>query len=165
VKIVYRCAPLLLLTAVLAASPCAGAEEITQESILRTMNAYRKVNGLGPYVLDARMTAAAADRMRHMEELGYWAHKAPDGTPPFVWLEKRGFAFSMAGENLAEGFETVEVLVDSWMRSEGHRANILSPAYTSIGVAIIDGRVRQRAIGRSVVVLFARETVERIPSE
>lgn len=163
-KIVSR-APLLLLAALLVASPAVHAEDITPESILRTMNAYRKIQGRGPYILDARMTAAAADRMRHMEELGYWAHRAPDGTVPFVWLEKRGFAFSMAGENLAEGFETVEVLVDSWMHSEGHRANILSPAYTSIGVAIIDGRVRERAIGKSVVVLFAREKVERVPKE
>ena len=145
--------------------PVARAEEITAESVLQTMNAYRKVRGLGPYVIDARLSAAADDRIRHMEELGYWAHKAPDGTSPFVWLEKRGFAFSMAGENLAAGFETVEVLVDSWMRSEGHRANILSAAYTSVGIAIIDGHVRERATGRSVVVIFARETVERVPTQ
>jgi len=142
-----------------------SAEEITVESVLQTMNAYRKVKGLGPYVTDPRLMAAAEDRMHHMEELGYWAHKAPDGTSPFVWLEKRHFAFSMAGENLAEGFETVELLVDSWMQSEGHRANILSPNYTTVGIAIIDGRVQRRAAGRSVVVLYAREMVEKVPKE
>lgn len=145
--------------------PSASAEEITTDSVLRTMNAYRRVEGLGPYVTDPRMMAAAEDRMRHMEELGYWAHKAPDGTLPFVWLEKRKFDFSMAGENLAESFETVEILVDSWMHSEGHRANILSPSYTTVGIAIIEGRVRQRGVGRSVVVLFAREKVQPVEKE
>lgn len=149
----------------LLAAPVAGAEEITADSVLRTMNAYRHVRGLAPYFMDSRLTAAAGDRIRHMEELGYWAHKAPDGTSPFVWLEKRGFEFSMAGENLAEGFETVEVLVDSWMQSEGHRANIVSPSYTSVGIAIIEGRVQRRAVGRSVVVIFAREMVQRVAKE
>lgn len=160
----FRVSVLALLLGVLT-TPVAMAEEITPESILQTMNAYRRVQGLGPYVMDPRLMAAAEDRMRHMEELGYWAHTAPDGTKPFVWLARRGFDFSMAGENLAEGFETVEVLVDSWMHSTGHRANILSPNYSSVGIAIIDGRVQRRAIGRSVVVLFARETVQKVARE
>jgi uncharacterized protein YkwD len=154
---------LLLCVALCLAAPFVSAEPITSSSVLGTMNAYRKVTGLAPYFIDPRLTAAAEDRMRHMEDLGYWAHQAPDGTSPFTWVEKRGFNFSMAGENLAEGYETVEVLVDSWMQSSGHRANILSPAYTSVGIAIIDGHVQRRAIGRSVVVIFAREMVQRVP--
>ncbi len=141
------------------------AEEITVASVLETINAYRKVSGLAPYFLDPRLMEAADDRMRHMEDLGYWAHVAPDGTEPFVWLDKRNFRYAMAGENLAEGFETVEVLVDSWMQSRGHRENIVAPGYTSVGIAIIDGRVQSRAIGKSVVVIFARELVEKVARE
>lgn len=159
--ILVRALSTALVIVALGASS-AHSEEITAESVLQTMNAYRKVQGLGPYFMDARLMGAAEDRMRHMEDLGYWAHTAPDGTRPFVWLGPRGFAFSMAGENLAEGFETVEILVDSWMQSDGHRANILSPAYTSVGIAIIEGRVQRRAVGRSIVVIFARETVQRV---
>lgn len=148
---------------ILVFASLSGAEEITTESVLKTMNAYRKIQGLGPLLPDARLMKAAEDRMRDMEEVGYWAHKSPDGTSPFVWLEKRDFDFSMAGENLAEGFETVEVLVDSWMQSNGHRENILSPNFTSVGIAIIDGRVQRRALGKSIVVLYAREMVRRVP--
>jgi uncharacterized protein YkwD len=149
----------------LLAQPVARAEEITAASLLNTINAYRQVQGLGPYVMDPRLMAAAEDRMRHMEEHGYFAHNAPDGMAPYVWLAKRGFHYTMAGENLAAGFETTEILVDSWMQSKGHRANLLSPVYTSVGIAIIDGYVDRRATGKSVVMLFAREVVERVAKE
>lgn len=154
----------LTIVAILV-QPVARAEEITSASLLSTINAYRKVQGLGPYVMDPRLMAAAEDRMRHMEQVGYFAHTAPDGTAPFVWVTKRGFEYAMAGENLAAGFETAEILVDSWMQSEGHRANVISPTYTSVGIAIIDGYVDRRATGKSVVMLFAREKVERVPGD
>ena len=76
---------------------------------------------------------------------------------PFMWLTLRGYSFSNAGENLAAGFETAEVLVQSWMESPGHRRNILAPQFHDVGIAVIEGAVARRATGRSVVVLFARE--------
>ena len=100
---------------------------------------------------------AAQDRMRDMAELGYWSHVAPDGRSPFLWLHVRNYAYANAGENLSNGFETVKLLVDSWMESPGHRANILSPLYSDCGIDVIDGSTKGRASGRSVVVLFGRQ--------
>lgn len=134
----------------------AGPRDITVESVIAEMNMHRAGRGLPPLVEDARLTKSADDRMRDMEDLGYWAHVSPDGRSPFVWLRANGYPHAYAGENLASGFETVGVLVEGWMESPGHRDNIVSPLYTECGVAIIDGATTGRANGKSVVVLFAR---------
>ena len=73
---------------------------------------------------------------------------------PFMWLALRRYPFRFAGENLATGFETTELLLDGWMGSKGHRENILSPDYEDCGVAIIDGGTVKRTAGKSVVVMF-----------
>jgi uncharacterized protein YkwD len=119
------------------------------------MNEYRAAAGLPPLRSDERLMQAAADRMRHMEEESYWSHRAPDGMTPFVWLRLRSYEFRAAGENLANGFDTTPVLVESWMESPGHRANIVSQAYEDCGIAVIDGSTTGPASGKSIVVLFA----------
>ena len=143
--------PILLF----AALPLA-ATEITRDNVLSSMNAYRAERDLPPLHFDARLQKAADDRMRDMEELEYWSHESPDGRSPFTWLRAENYDFEFAGENLAAGFETNEVLVSSWMESKGHRDNIMSPLYIDCGIAIIDGSTRGRAVGKSVVVMFGR---------
>lgn len=145
-----------LLAILFAAGSAASAAEITAESVLAEMNVHRATVGLPPLRHDERLLRAADSRMRDMEERSYWAHVAPDGRSPFVTIRPQGYEFQYAGENLAAGFETAELLVQSWMESKGHRANVLSPLYQDCGVAVIDGATTGRAIGRSVVVLFAR---------
>jgi len=144
--------PLLLLFAIQAA-----ASEITRDSVLASMNAYRAEKGLPALRFDARLQKAADDRMRDMEEQEYWAHEAPDGRSPFTWVRAERYDFEFAGENLACGFETTELLVSSWMESPGHRDNILSPLYADCAIAIIDGSTRGRAAGKSIVVMFGRQ--------
>ena len=126
---------------------------------MKVMNVYRERHSLAPLIEDSRIDAAAADRMTEMSELGYWAHVSPSGDLPFRLMRQHGYNYSRAGENLAKGFETAEVLVEAWMESEGHRANILSSAYEHAGIAIIEGATERRAIGKSVVVMFGREMV------
>lgn len=147
---------LLLFAVAFAFAFPAFANDITRENVLDAMNAYRAERGLPPLHFDARLQKATDDRMRDMEELEYWAHESPDGRSPFSWLRAESYDFSFAGENLACGFETNEVLVQSWMESPGHRDNILSPLYTECGIAVIDGSTRGRAAGKSIVVMFGR---------
>jgi uncharacterized protein YkwD len=137
----------------LAAAP-AFASDITRASVVAAMNGYRAEHHLAPLREDVRLDAAANDRMRDMEEQGYWAHESPDGRTPFAWLAPNGYQFHYAGENLACGFETTELLVSGWMESPGHRANILSPHFEDCGIAVIDGLPMRRATGKSIVVMF-----------
>jgi uncharacterized protein YkwD len=149
---------LVAVVLLMLAAP-ALASEITAQSVIASMNAYRVKKGLRTLREERRLTKAANDRIEDMEEREYWAHESPDGRSPFVWLQSAGYDYRFAGENLAVGFETVELLVESWMESPGHRANILSPLFEDCGVAVIDGSTRGRATGRSVVVLFGRARI------
>lgn len=150
----------VLFLLVAASAFAAPPREISVQNVIAAMNEQRAQHGLPPLREESRLMDAASDRMRDMEELGYWAHRAPDGRSPFVWLPVRGYDHAYAGENLANGFETAGILVEAWMESEGHRRNILSPLYNECGVAIIDGSTTGRAVGKSVVVLFARQKIE-----
>ena len=140
----------------------AHASEITPDTVLQLMNAYRAMHGLDPFTLDPRLTKVADARMDDMEEQGYWDHHAPDGSSPFVLFSRFGYEYRAAGENLAKGFETAEVLVSAWMESPGHRANILGANYRNVGISIIDGETTRRAVGKSIVVVFGAEKVEHI---
>lgn len=153
---------LFALLAVLFSMPLL-ASEITPEAVITSMNEYREKAGLPPLRENPRLVKAADDRIHDMEDLGYWGHESPDGRAPFVWLRSEGYNYQYAGENLAAGFETNELLVSSWMESPGHRANILSPVYVDCGVAVLDGATTGRATGKSVVVLFGRPKLGEVP--
>lgn len=134
--------------------------EITPDNIVALMNSERALHGLAPLKIDARLARAAEDRMRDMEDGGWWAHQSPEGRSPFVWMGVRAYDYEYAGENLASGFETVRLLVDSWMESPGHRANILNTNYEEVGIAIIDGSTMRPAPGKSIVVMFGKRHAE-----
>ena len=145
--------PLVLAIALLV-SGHALASDITRQSVVAEMNVRRATFGLPPLREDGRLDDAADDRVNDMEDQGYWAHISPDGREPFVWMRPHSYEYHDAGENLATGFDTTEVLVDAWMESKGHRLNILSPKYRDCGVSIIEGSTTGRAAGKSIVVMF-----------
>ncbi|MEO8383222.1 MAG: CAP domain-containing protein [Acidobacteriota bacterium] len=141
------------------------ANEITAENVTALMNAYRADAGLPPLRIDARLTRAAESRMQDMLDGGWWNHRSPDGTSPFVWVSLADYKYSMAAENLANGFETARLLVETWMESPGHRANILGAGYADCGIAIIEGSTRGPATGKSVVVMFGRRMAEVVAAK
>ena len=151
-----------LLLAVLspAAAGDLAADDISKESVVAEINRQRADWGLAPLRIDDRLDLAAEDRIADMVAIGYWGHQCPEGHSPFVTLESHDYRHRIAGENLAAGYETTMILVQSWMESPGHRANILSSEFSDIGVALIEGGTTRRMSGRSVVVIFARELDE-----
>jgi uncharacterized protein YkwD len=140
----------------------ADSNEITAENVRDVMNAYRAEASLPPLHLDISLSGAAEDRMRDMEDGGWWSHESPEGKPPFVWLARHAYDYLYAGENLAAGFETARLLVQSWMESPGHRANIMGAQFSDCGIAIIEGSTKGPAMGKSIVVLFARRRVQML---
>jgi uncharacterized protein YkwD len=156
-----RLVPLALVMLVAFAAPAVEpSNEITSANVLLLMNEYRAEEGLAPLHGDERLDLAAADRMHHMEEESFWSHESPRGESPFQWLDRHAYHYRAAGENLAYGFETARLLVQSWMESSGHRANILSSAYEDCGIAIIDGSTLGPATGKSIVVMFGKQSAE-----
>ncbi len=90
------------------------------------------------------LEAAAQKKAEDMIARGYFAHQSPDGRQPWDWIKDEGYKYVYAGENLAINFSDSIDVYQAWMNSPGHRANILNPNYTEIGVATkkiyIDGR-------------------------
>ena len=156
----------LLLVVALAAPSLATAEPrrpdatsaaaVSRGLVLQFMNEQRQKRGLPPLQRSTRLDAAAADRMRDMFERRYFDHVAPDGAPPFVSVRERGYAYTAVGENLAAGQRAARQVVDQWMRSKGHRANILGD-FEDIGIAIASGSPTWESDGYTFVVLYGRE--------
>ena len=113
---------------------------LTPEGILEWSNAARGRVGLPPLVLDAQLTQAAVEKTEDMYSRGYFEHVSPIGVSPSDLVKKSGYQQIMSGENLALGnFRDDEHVVQAWMDSPGHRANILRKGFTEIGIATASG--------------------------
>ena len=72
-----------------------------------------------------------------MLDNSYFAHNSPTYGTPFQMMKAFGLSFRTAGENIAKGYATPQAVVNGWMNSSGHRANILNANYTQIGVGYV----------------------------
>ena len=74
-----------------------------------------------------------------MAAKGYFSHTGPEGEQPWVWFMRAGYRYQYAGENLAVNFDESEEVINAWLDSPTHRANILKEQYTEIGIGIATG--------------------------
>jgi uncharacterized protein YkwD len=110
------------------------------------------------------LDAAAELKAEHMADNGYFAHFAPDGTSPWHWFDEVGYVYAHAGENLAIHFTDSTQVVEAWMDSPLHRANIVDSKYTEIGVGTARGRFNgHRTV--FVVQLFGTPALTPAPVE
>lgn len=124
-------------------------EKDLERHVLGLVNKERKNAGLEPLTNNKVLKQTAVKKSRQMGDLGYFSHYAPDGTLTYDWLRDGGHDYRSWGENIANNYDhgtakkTAKAIMASWMKSEGHRANILSPDFELIGIGIrqIDGRV------------------------
>jgi uncharacterized protein YkwD len=104
------------------------------------IDAERRRAGRRPLALDPRLDVAAQRHADDMLARSYFAHRDPDGGTVRERARAAGFDWSAIGENIAEGQQSVKEVVESWMRSAGHRENILDRRYTRTGVGLALGR-------------------------
>ena len=100
--------------------------------VVRLVNQEREKAGLSPLTVNAQAAEAAQVRAGEIEYL--FSHTRPDGTSFVTALQEAGVSYRGAGENIAYGQKTPEQVMEGWMNSQGHRANILNPNFTAIGV-------------------------------
>lgn len=100
--------------------------------IAELVNAERAKIGLSPVTLDATLSKAA--QVRAKEIVNQFSHTRPNGSSFSTAITEQEFSFRGAGENIAYGQETPQTVMNAWMNSDGHRANILNANYTTIGV-------------------------------
>jgi hypothetical protein len=107
-------------------------------------NEERMENNLVPLKENELLAKAAQLKAEDMALHGYFAHTSPNGTTPWYWFDRVGYKYIYAGENLAVNFfESVDVST-AWMNSPSHRANIIKPNYTEIGIGVANGTYQGR---------------------
>jgi hypothetical protein len=117
------------------------ATDINIDRVLTLVNQERAKEHLQPLTVSKQLTDAAAAKGKDMFSYNYWAHISPTGVTPWVFITAAGYQYLYAGENLAKSFDTSEEVVQAWMNSPTHRANIMKPQYHDIGLAILNGRL------------------------
>jgi len=108
-----------------------------EREVAALVNKQRAANGLAPLTLSEELCSGARMKSQDMRDKGYFDHTSPTYGDPFDMMTSLGISYSTAGENIAMGYTTAEAVVNAWMNSPGHRANILSGDFTSIGVGYV----------------------------
>lgn len=139
------------------------ATNIEQTALLTHTNSNRTANGLPAFTYNSKLASAAQSKANHMIDNDYWAHVAPGGTTPWFFFDQAGYAYLVAGENLAYGFDTSLGVVNGWMASPGHRDNILLPAYEEVGFGIANGASYQGGENTVVVAMYGDPVVSTNP--
>ncbi|WP_425576394.1 CAP domain-containing protein [Streptomyces glaucosporus] len=104
--------------------------------MLGLVNAERAKAGCRPLTLDAKLTGAAQKYAETMGGRGVLSHTGPGGSTMASRINEAGYSWSALAENIARGQKTPEQVMNSWMNSPGHRANILNCAYQDIGIGM-----------------------------
>lgn len=104
-------------------------------SVMVATNDARHTAGLAPLTHNSVLDVAAQARIEDMAQRNYFGHQNPDGRMPWDFISAAGYRYQTAGENLARGFYDATVLVNAWLGSPTHRANVLNINYRDIGVA------------------------------
>ena len=105
-----------------------------EAEVIRLVNDIRVQNGLKALSTNWELSRVARYKSEDMSSARYFSHTSPTYGTPFQMMQSFGLSYRTAGENIAYGQRTPAAVVDAWMNSSGHRANILNSSYTQIGV-------------------------------
>ena len=106
--------------------------------VVRLVNVARADAGCAPLRVDSRLTTAARLHSQDMADHDYFSHTSLDGRSPWDRMRAQGYT-NGSGENIAAGYSTPASVMNAWMNSSGHRANILNCSSRAIGVGIGKG--------------------------
>lgn len=110
-----------------------------ENQVIQLVNQERTARGISPLRANLQLSKVASHKSQDMIDNSYFSHTSPIYGSPFNMMESFGISFIAAGENIALGQRSPKEVMNSWMNSPGHRANILSEAFTEIGVGYAKG--------------------------
>lgn len=112
-----------------------------EQEVIRLVNEIRQQRGLRVLTYDWQLARVARYKSQDMRDNRYFSHTSPVYGSPFKMMNSFGISYRSAAENIAKGQATPRDVVNAWMNSSGHRANILNSSFTHIGVGYVeDGR-------------------------
>lgn len=107
-----------------------------EANVLKRVNAIRSAHSLQPFVVDAHLSQLAIIKAQDMIGRGYFEHESPHYGHPWDMAALFDYEYTSYGENIARNLATAKETVDAWMASPKHRANILKPTFTHLGVGV-----------------------------
>lgn len=122
-----------------ASAPQQEAPSGTVGQVVALVNKERAAAGCGPLAEDSLLDKSAQTHSADMAARDFFDHTNPDGADPGQRITAAGYRWSTYGENIAMGQQTPEAVMESWMNSPGHRANILNCSFKDIGVGVHEG--------------------------
>lgn len=105
-----------------------------EQQVITLTNAERAKEGLSALQADTKLMQSARAKSDDMAKNNYFSHTSPTYGSPFDQMKSLGISYKAAAENIAQGQKTPQEVVQAWMDSPGHRANIMNGSYTHIGV-------------------------------
>lgn len=126
-------------------------------------NTAREKESLVPLKESEVLALGAQMKANDMAARGYFAHTDPDGNPPWKWFQAAGYTYEYAGENLAVNFNDSEDVVDAWLASPTHRANIMKAEFSEIGIGIAEGQYKGKK-ATFVVQFFGKPSTFSMPA-
>lgn len=144
---------------------------ITTQSLVELTNATREKFGLNTLTINPKLELAAQAKAQDMLSKNYFAHQSPEGLSPWYWFLQSGYQYVYAGENLAINFVNSDEVINAWLNSPTHRANILNPNYKEIGIAVLSVPVSPSQNKTIIVQLFGTPrtisptTLKSMPAE
>ncbi|OMF22734.1 SCP-like extracellular [Paenibacillus sp. FSL H8-0548] len=118
-----------------------------EQQVLDLVNQERSKVGLKSLVMNSELSNMAMVKAKDMHDNNYFDHNSPRYGSPFDMMKEFGIEYSSAGENIAKGQQSPTQVMNDWMNSPGHRANILKDSFTQIGIAYYNGEWVQEFIG------------------
>jgi uncharacterized YkwD family protein/spore coat assembly protein SafA len=119
--------------------PNLDAVKSIENQVIQLTNQQRAKYGLKPLIQDWQLSRVARYKAMDMRDKNYFSHTSPTYGDPFTMMKHFGIHYTSAAENIAAGQTTPQEVVNAWMNSSGHRANILSTRSTYIGVGYAKG--------------------------
>lgn len=108
-----------------------------EQEVIRLVNEIRVQNGLKTLTYNWELSRVARYKSQDMKDNRYFSHTSPVYGSPFQMMKNFGITYRSAGENIARGQTSPQAVVNAWMNSSGHRANILNASFTQIGVGYV----------------------------
>lgn len=133
--------------------------------IIRLSNEAREQLNRKPLSTDSKLMNAAQMKAEDMAKQQFFAHTAPDGTVAWDYFKKVGYAYEIAGENLAITNETAEAVINGWLNSTTHRENLLNSRYKDFGIGMATYGTYQGHNNTSVIVaLYGSRSAAQVPT-
>ncbi len=114
-----------------------GNSPSPEEQLITAINAERARYGLAALTAHPILMGVAEAHSADMATRAYFAHTGPDGLGPCQRMTRAGYRWWACGENIGAGYPSAQLMLAAWLGSTGHRANILSTAYTDIGIGYV----------------------------